>query len=841
MSATVTYLDPSERGTRREADAPETYPRDRDQLHAKLVRWFEEAERASVDARDMAEKCRDYLSGQQWTAEEQKILRLRNQPLLSINYIRRKVDLLCGLERKARTDPKAFPRTPTEDERADAATQALRYVADDTNFPVVRSSMYENMLVEGVGGCEVSIKDDGKGGADITTEHVGYERIWYDPHSRAGDFHDARYKGLVVWMDRDQIEELYPDAGDVIGDSASAGGPGSYDDRPNGFVWTDTNRQRTRILACHWQEGDDWWEATYSRAGFLVDPAKSKFRDRSGNSACRLLLQSAYIDRENRRYGMVRDLISLQDELNKRRSKALHLLSVHQVIAEKGAVEDIDKARREIARPDGLVEVMPGLRFEVLPSGDLAQGQFHLLQHATGEMQASGPNASMAGTDPRELSGRAILAQQAGGAAQNEPLADALRMLSRRVYEMWWQAAREFWSPGKWVRVTDDLGATRWVGITRPVTVRDALAEMPEQQRSVAMQRMQLVPGDPRLEQVIRVENDITDLDVDVTIEEGIDVPAIQAEQFQTLVQLAGMQPGLIPGDVLIAASGLKNKDQLLERMKAHAEQQAQQQQRQAPMIEAHAQADLAGKQAKAAADAALAKERNIASVSALHSMRGDFTAPPYGESHVAPPPDAPSAPGTVVPPATMMAAHASGGLVTRTLSRTPPAEATPWNMLLPPNTLGYDPALNDPNARVIADPNATRDEIAMRYMQGGEDIGIPPQDWAGPPRSHAAGGPITTMGGGDPPGPDDGFITAKEGEYVLNRGAVARYGPELLDAINRGLIDPKMLQVAAAHADADLRAKHRQADVHEATVLHKLAQAHAVMNPPPPKGPANG
>ena len=36
-----------------------------------------------------------------------------------------------------------------------------------------------------------------------------------------------------------------------------------------------------------------------------------------------------------------------------------------------------------------------------------------------------------------------------------------------------------------------------------------------------------------------------------------MDVPAIQAEQFQTLVQLASIQPGLIPGDVLIAASSL--------------------------------------------------------------------------------------------------------------------------------------------------------------------------------------------------------------------------------------------------------------------------------------------
>ena len=60
----------------------------------------------------------------------------------------------------------------------------------------------------------------------------------------------------------------------------------------------------------------------------------------------------------------------------------------NRVIAEQGAVDDVERARREIAKPDGYVEVNPGSRFEVAPAGDLAAGQFQLLQHATSEMQA---------------------------------------------------------------------------------------------------------------------------------------------------------------------------------------------------------------------------------------------------------------------------------------------------------------------------------------------------------------------------------------------------------------------------------------------------------------------
>jgi hypothetical protein len=258
-----------------------------------------------------------------------------------------------------------------------------------------------------------------------------------------------------------------------------------------------------------------------------------------------------------------------------------------------------------------------------------------LLEHATMEMQASGPNASMMGNDSKELSGRAILANQAGGVAQNEPLADSLRFWSRNVYEMIWMGARQYWSAGKWVRVTDDLGSVRWVGINRQVTLADELAAMPEQQRAAAMQQMQLQPNDPRLQQVIGIENDISDLDVDITIEEGQDIPMLQAEDFQSLVQLASMQPGLIPGEVLIAASSLRNKDKLLEMMKAHQQAQAQQQQQAGQLAQQHAQAQIGATQAKAAADAALAKERGVNVISKIHTMHADFSAPPYGQPNV--------------------------------------------------------------------------------------------------------------------------------------------------------------------------------------------------------------
>ena len=605
---------------------PDAYPKDLDDLHGKLVRWFEESEMARMDEIELAQRDREYFDGFQWTREELKLLKERGQPAIVINKVADKVQLLCGMERKARTDPKAFSRTPAEEDRADAATQALRYIADDNDFSIVRSEVFSNMLIEGAGGADLGLEDDGQGSCNITITTIPWDRIWYDPHSRSYDFSDARYKGMVIWTDRDALEEMYPgeDVQDVI-ESSFSSTDYQYNDRPETAFWTDNNRTRIRLVQCDWAERGTWWRATYTKSGLLAAPQRSKFKDRKGKSCSGLLLQSSYINRENQRYGMVRGLISLQDEINKRRSKALHLLSVRQVIAEQGAVPDVDKARREVAKPDGYIEVMPGLKFEIEQTADLAAGQFQLLQHATAEMQLSGPNAAMSGTDPRELSGRAILAQQAGGAAQNEPLADALRFWSRRVYETAWQAAREFWSGGKWVRVTDDLNETRWVGINRPVRLMDKLADMDPQHRAMVMQQMQLQPGDPRLQQVVGIENDITDLDIDITIEEGIDIPSLQAEEFQSLVQLASVQPGLIPGDVLIAASGLRDKDMILQRMKEHQQQQQQAQQQAGQIAAQHGQAQIQDMQAKAAANMALAKERNVSAASTIHDAHRTF------------------------------------------------------------------------------------------------------------------------------------------------------------------------------------------------------------------------
>src|SRR5690606_18863266 len=112
---------------------------------------FQAAEDATVDARREAERCRDYYDNKQWTAEEIAKLEERNQPVITDNMIKDKVDWLLGMERRARTDPKAYPRNPDDEESAEAATDALRYIADDCDFDQTKSSAAEDFFIEGSG------------------------------------------------------------------------------------------------------------------------------------------------------------------------------------------------------------------------------------------------------------------------------------------------------------------------------------------------------------------------------------------------------------------------------------------------------------------------------------------------------------------------------------------------------------------------------------------------------------------------------------------------------------------------------------------------------------------
>jgi hypothetical protein len=586
----------------------------------RLVRMFEASEEASQASRREGEKARDYFDGNQLTAEERRQLRKRRQPDVTENLIRPKVDSLCGLERQSRTDPKAYPRNDADDSDAFAVTDALRYVAQDQRLDIKRSAVFQNLLVEGMGGVEVGAARV-RGGIDPALYQVAWDRIFHDPHSAMPDFSDAAYVGYITWMDVDKALASCRDGAkwagksDVIQQTMTApysSASSTYDDKPRWCSWGDSSRKRIRVNTIYYEEGGVWYRAVYTLAGELEPCAPSPFLDEDGQPECALILASAYVDRDNDRYGIVRDFIPLQDEVNKRRSKFLHHVSSRAVRVGTSTTQDAETIRREVARPDGVVIADNG-EVEVIQQGDMAAGQFQLLMDTRSSLKAVGPNAYLQGKAGQDQSGRAILAQQQAGMTEMAPLLDNLRDFNRRVYRAIWNRIRQFWDGPRWVRVTDDEKNIRFVGlnVTRADVALRKVADavrggVVDQQTAAAYQ--QQIRTDPSM---MAPANVVAEMDVDIDIEEVPDSPTLQADQFNSLLELAKINPEAIPIEDLVRASSIRDKEKIIkgiEDRKAAASQPN-------PMQELEvrsAQAEVAGKEAHASLMSARAEHEQV-------------------------------------------------------------------------------------------------------------------------------------------------------------------------------------------------------------------------------------
>lgn len=554
----------------------------KDDSLAMLLDQFTSAADGSVDHRKEAEQARDYYDGNHWTSEERSTLKKRKQPCITDNRLADKVLYLLGLERKTRTDPKAYPRTPQDEGSAEAATDAIRYVFDLNDFQQVRSAVFEYMLVEGVGAAEV-VRDEGK----ERIRKIRWDRFYADPHSMELDYSDATFLGIITWFDQARLINRYPEKKEMIEGCISEAQRtyvDTYDDKPETKRFFDMRRRRIQVFEHYYWSAGKWMRAVFMKGGYLEDPAPSPYLDENGKPECAIYAQAAFRDRDGDPYGVVRRYKDLQDEINKRRSKALHALNARRVTADRGAVENVDKARVEVQRPDGYLEVTPGMRFDVEASTDIGMSQFNLLQDAIQSLSTTGPNAALQGQSG-DISGRAKQLDQEGGAIQIGALFDQIRHFQKRIARATWNRVRQFWDEETWIRVTDDEQKLKFVGLNVPVTLGEqkmqelmSLGASPEE----AQQAAAAIARNPSMRQVVFRKNDVAQMHVDVIIEEAPDTVTLQQEQFAELVQLSQANV-IFPPEVYIEASGLRNKQRLLELIKGGAEltpeQQAEQEQ----------------------------------------------------------------------------------------------------------------------------------------------------------------------------------------------------------------------------------------------------------------------
>jgi hypothetical protein len=604
-------------------------------------KMFAEARDLLADNRREQQIDDDYYNGYQLTRDELGILQDRKQPTGIFNRYRKSINGTIGVIESGATDPRAYGRNPGVDEdAADVVTKTLRFAADTNDFDDLRLDSAYDYLVPG--HCATLVEVNPNGRPKLT--QIRWEEFFYDPRSKKRDFSDARYMGIAKWMYADDVAAMYPDHKDGVngaftGSDMVGGSLGfsdeTFQDRPRDSVsnWIDSKNRRLMVVEMYHRADGEWVRCIFSAAGIL-EAGPSPYHDEKRKPSNAIVAMSCYVDRDNNRMGIGRDLRAPQDDFNKRRQKLLHQLNNRQLQAADAnsfMPIDADVARAEAARPDGIIP--PG--WVPVSQTDLASGQFSLLNLAESELDRQGPNPAILARGASSASGRSKQVDQQAGMTEDALVYKGLHNWEVRVYRAVWDRCRQFWQAPDYIRVTDDEGAPQYIGINQP------------------QMGTQMVPGPMGMmpqQVVMGYENSLAELDVDIILDTVPDMAVLAQEQFQTLTELAQMYgPQEVPFDDLLELSSIPDKRRIIEKRKQRADQVQQQQAQQQQLQQASATAEIGKTQAQGAE--AAAKAEKIQTETAFTKQQLGFfgmTAPmPQPAYQPAPAPDQFGASGT--------------------------------------------------------------------------------------------------------------------------------------------------------------------------------------------------
>ena len=579
--------------------------------HGDLMKMVEQHLSATKENADEAKLDRDYFDGDQISGVTLATLKARGQPPIYTNKIGNSLRGMFGLIESAATDPQAFPRTPRSQDAADLVTKVLRYVADRAQMKKVKRNCAPEFLIEG--SCAAIMEFDGR---DITLAPIDWCNFIYDPLSVRADFSDAKWLGVAKMMDRDDVSAMFENFDGDGGPSEDFYGFND-DDAKRTQYWHSPTRKLVRVCDVYYNVGSDWHRIIFTASQTLY-AGPSEYVDEDGETFCPITAVSHAVSRKGDRYGVVRDMRPLQDEVNARRSRMLHLTNTRQVRQTALNVQQGSKeiAKAEAAKADGALPY----GWESVPSPDLAQGQMLLMQQSTADLDRMAPTpAVLSQTRGANQSGRASQIIQQAGFTE---LAYAFGMFEdweESIYKKMWFCARQYLTEPMFIRIADDPRAIEFMTINEPVM---GLVEQPIVDPESGMQiDSEIVQG------VVGYENRIAELDMEIIISTTPDTQTLQQEAFEAIVDLSkglGISPIDPMFELVVELSPMPNKREALERIEAFRNElmQQQAQQEQDPMEAEAMKLTLAEKKAEIAKDQAKALKDITSAQAQKHEMR---------------------------------------------------------------------------------------------------------------------------------------------------------------------------------------------------------------------------
>lgn len=630
------------------------------EFHLKLMTYYvQELDRQAENRHEMAVD-EDFYDNIQWTEEDARTLKERGQMALVYNVISTSVNWVIGSEKRGRTDFKVLPRRKEDSKPAERKTALLKYISDVNRTPFHRSRAFADAVKVGIGWLEDGVQDDVEG-EPIYSRYESWRNMLWDSASTEMDLSDCRYIFRSKWVDLDIAKAMFPTRKAILESSALESDQRlmmddehgddpmdsqEYEREFSGLSITANNYKRTRVrLIEGWirrpvtvkrLRGGDFSGEVYEQGNEVheseIAEGRAELVDRvmmrmhvAIMCTAGMLWFSETPYRHNRfpftpiwgyrrgrdglPYGMIRGLKDIQQDINKRASKALHILSTNKVVMDKGAVDDIDEFIEEVSRPDAVIEKNPGKELILNADRELAPAHISLMERSIAMIQQqSGVTDENLGRRTNAASGVAIARRQEQGSLSTAGFFDNLRFAAQLQGEIELSLVEQYFSDQKAFRITNMRGTPEYI------TVNDGLPE-----------------------------NDIVHTKADFIISEADWRASVRQAQVEELLELMSKiapvapQAVLVTLDLLVETMDVPMRDELVRRIRQitgqrdpDAEeptpeeiQQAQAQAEQAAMQKAMMEAEIAGKQADAAKKQADAQKAGIQAQQILSQMAG--------------------------------------------------------------------------------------------------------------------------------------------------------------------------------------------------------------------------
>lgn len=569
------------------------------QLRRLLNWWYRERQ---LQAENRTEQMTDhkFYDGGQWEDDDVTYLADRGQKALVFNQIKPTIDWVLGTEKRTRIDYKILPRRKENGPNAEIKTKGMKYLSDINKEAFQRSRAFDDATKGGVGWLEIGCRADPTD-EKIFTRYEDWRNCWYDSLGVELDMSDHRYFFRSKWVDLDIGSAMFPDRADLI-KSASINDYTYYDEEMTGLdiepvegemgflldQWhgleTPYFRSRVRLVegwfrlpvkvkimrgpelgslngVTYDDANEDMNYLTKNGYASLYDAIKMQMKVMMFCSTGALqYMDSPYNHNRfpfvpiwsHRRksdhtpYGMIRQLRDPQEDLNKRRSKALFILSTNQTVVDNDATDDWDDLKEELDRPDGLVKKKPGSELTINKETRLAEEHIMLMhQDADYIERTSGVNDEMMGRQTNAVSGKAIAQRYEMGTVVTASQYDNLRLAFQLAGEIKLSLMEQFWTEEKEFRITGQKGQPEFI----PINTRD-----------------------PETGEVM---NDITNTQADFVVDEQAHSATVRQAMFDQMMELAGQLAQVSPEvvlsmlDLIVDLSDVPSKDAFVERIRA--------------------------------------------------------------------------------------------------------------------------------------------------------------------------------------------------------------------------------------------------------------------------------